>query len=95
MAFLSFQKEFLMLWLLKQWLNIAKFALIVLIKTEHLLVTQIFGLKTEEKSFFVIQIPLTKTIAKTAIWTNFCFWVSPPNYTNWAFMFLMQQSHVQ
>ena len=59
------------------------------------MVTQIFGLKTEEKCFFVIQIPVTKIIKKTAIWTNFCVWVSPPNYTNWAFMFLIQQSHIQ
>ena len=57
--------------------------------------TQIFGLKTEKKYFFVIQIPVTKIIGKSAIWTIFCFWVSPPNYINWAFMFLMQQSHVQ
>ena len=45
--------------------------------------------------FFVIQIAVTKIIGKTAIWTIFCFGVSPANYTNWAFMFLMQQSHVQ
>ena len=59
------------------------------------MVTQIFSLKTKDKCFFVIQIPVTKIIGKTAIWTIFCFGVSPPNYTNWAFMFLMQQSHVQ
>ena len=59
------------------------------------MVTQIFGLKTEEKCFFVIQVQVTKVIGKSAIWTNFSFWVSPPNYTNWEFMFLMQQSRVQ
>ena len=84
-----------MLRFFQQWLSIAKFVLIVLIKTYHLLVTQTFGLKTEEKCFFVIQIPVTKIIGKTAIWTNFCFLVSPSNYTNCTFMFLMQQSHVQ
>ena len=47
------------------------------------MVTQIFGLKTEENCFFVIQIPVTKIIGKTGIWTIFCFWVSPPNYTNY------------
>ena len=59
------------------------------------MVTQIFGLKTKENCFFVIQIPVTKIIAKTAIWTNFCFWVSPRSYINCSFMFLMQQSHVE
>ena len=50
---------------------------------------------TEERCFFVIQIPVTKIIRKTAIWTMFCFWVSPHSYINWVYMFLMQQSHVQ
>ena len=75
--------------------NHCKFFLIVLINTQYFLVIQILDLEKEEKCFFVIQIPVTKVIGKTAIWTNFCFWVSPPNYTNWAFMFLMQQSDVQ
>ena len=44
--------------------------------------TQVFVLKTEEKCFFVIQIKVTKLIGETAIWTNFYFWVSPPNYGN-------------
>ena len=95
MTFLSFQKKFLMLRLFKQWLTIAKFVLIVLINTYQLLVTQILGLKREEKYFFVIRIPVTKIIAKTSIWTFFCFWVSPLNYTNWEFMLLIQQSHAQ
>ena len=43
----------------------------------------------------VIQTPVTKTIGKTAIWTIFCFCVSLSNYTNWVFIFLIQQSHVQ
>ena len=60
-----------------------------------LLAVQIFGLKTEEKCLFVIQIPVTKIVGKTALWTNFLFLVSPPNYTNWTYMFLTQQSHVQ
>ena len=34
------------------------------------MVTQIFGLKTEEKRLFVIHIPVKKIIGKTAIWTN-------------------------
>ena len=34
------------------------------------MVTQIFGLKTEEKCLFVIHIPVKKIIGKTAIWTN-------------------------
>ena len=38
---------------------------------------------------------MAKTIGKTAIWTILYFWVSPPDYTNWEFMFLMQQLHVQ
>ena len=45
--------------------------------------------------FFLIQSPVTKIIGKTAIWTIFCFWVSPPNYTNLEVMFMMQQSHIQ
>ena len=45
--------------------------------------------------FFLIQIPVTKIIGKTAILTVFCFCVSAPSYTNLEFMFLMQQSHVQ
>ena len=59
------------------------------------MVTQIFSLKTEKECFFAINIPVTKIIEKTTTWTIFCFWVSPPHYTNWAFMFLMQQSHAQ
>ena len=59
------------------------------------MITQILGLKTEEKCFFFIQISVKRIIGKTAIWTIFCFWESPPNYTNWGFMFGMQQSHVQ
>ena len=66
-----------------------------MITTKHLFVTWIFGLKLEEKCFFVIQISVTKIIGKTVIWTNFRFWVSLPNYTNLGFMFLTQQSHVQ
>ena len=38
-----------------------------------LLAVQIFGLKTEEKCLFVIQIPVTKIVGKTALWTNFLF----------------------
>ena len=44
--------------------------------------TQIFGLKTKEKCFFIIHIKVTKLIGKTATWTNFYFWVSPRNYAN-------------
>ena len=36
-----------------------------------------------------------KIIGKAAIWSIFSLWVSPPNYTSWEFMFLMQQFHVQ
>ena len=72
-----------------------QFALIVLISTLQLLVFQTLSLKTEEKCYFLIQIPVKKMIRKTAIWTMFCFWVSPPNYTNREFIFLIQQSHVQ
>ena len=95
MTFLSFEKEFLMLQLFKLWLTIAKFPLIVLTNIQHFLFTQILGLKIEEKCFFVIQIPETKVIGKTAAWTIFSFWVSPLNYPNWEVMFLMQQSHEQ
>ena len=84
-----------MLQLLKQYFTIARFASIALIIIKHLLITQIVGLKTEQKCLFKIQTKVTIIIGKTAIWKNFCFWVSPPNYTTWAFMFLMQQSHVQ
>ena len=67
----------------------------VLIDTQHHSITQMLGLKAEEKCFFVIQIPMAKIIGKTAIWAIFRFWVSLPNYTNWSFKFVMQQSHVQ
>ena len=80
-----------MLQLFKGCLTIAKLASIALIKTQHLLITEIFGLTTEQKCVFVIKIKVTKIIGKTAIWTNFCFWVSLPNCVNWASMFLMQQ----
>ena len=93
--FLFISNKFLVLQLFKQWLSIVKIGLVVMITTKHLFVTQIFGLKLEEKCFFVIQISVTKIIGKTVIWTNFRFWVSPPNYTNLGFMFLTQQSHVQ
>ena len=43
----------------------------------------------------MIQIPAAKSIAKTAIWTIFCIWACPPNYANWEFIFLMQESHGQ
>ena len=60
------------------------------------MVIHTLGLKTKEKCFFLIQIPVKKIIRKTAIWAIFFFfWVSPSNYTNWEFIFLMQQSHVQ
>ena len=59
------------------------------------MVSQILDLKTEEKCFFVIQIPVAKFIGKTAIWTILCFWLSAANYTNRESMFLMQKSHVQ
>ena len=59
------------------------------------MITQTFGLKKEKKCFFVIHIPVIKVIEKTVNWINFGFWVSPFYNTNWAFMFLMQQSHVQ
>ena len=84
-----------MLRLFKQWCTIAKFVLIVLINTQQFLVTQILGLKRKEKCFFVIRIPVTKIIGKTSIWTIFCFWVSPLNYTNWEFMLPVQQSQVR
>ena len=51
-------------------------------------------LKTEENFFFVVQTGVTKIIGNS-FWTIICFWVSPPNYTNLEFMFLIQQSHVQ
>ena len=57
--------------------------------------SHIWGFKTEEKYFFDIQIPATKIIEKTAILRILSFCVSPPGYTNWEFMFLMQQPHVQ
>ena len=38
---------------------------------------------------------MTNIIEETAIWKNVCFWESPPIFTNWAFISLMQQSHVQ
>ena len=38
---------------------------------------------------------MVKVSGKTAIWTIFSFLVSPPYYTNWEFMFVMQESHVQ
>ena len=53
---------------------------IVLSNTYHVLITQMLGLKREEKCFFVIQISLNKFIEKTAIWTIFCFWASPLNW---------------
>ena len=34
-------------------------------------------------------------MGKTAIWTIFSFWVTPPGYTNRELMFVMQQPHVQ
>ena len=75
MTFLSCQNKLFMLRLFKQKLTIAKFALINFINADHTLITQILGLKTEEKCFFVIQIPVTKIIGKTAILTIFCFCV--------------------
>ena len=71
-----------------------QFALIILIKTLHLLIIQVLSLKTEEECFFLIQIPVKKKNRKSAIWTTFCFWVSSPEYTNWEFMLLIQQSHI-
>ena len=72
-----------------------KFALIVLANTYHFRVSHYLGLKTEDKCFFDNQIPMAKISGKSAIWTIFSFSVSSPNYTNWEFMFLMQQSHVK
>ena len=37
------------------------------------------GLRTEEKCFFVIQIPVRKVIGKAATWTIMCFSISVPN----------------
>ena len=73
MAFSLFKIEFLMLRFFKKRLIIAVFDLIVLSNAYRVLISQILGLKREEKCFFVIQISLTKIIEKTTIWTIFCF----------------------
>ena len=82
-----------MLRLFRQWLTITKFVLIVPTYTKHLLVSHVLGLKTEAKCFFVNQIPVPKISGKFG--QIFSFSVSPSNYTNWEFMLLMQQYHVQ
>ena len=38
-----------------------------MVNTQHLLIGQVLGLKTEEKCFFVIQITVAKVAEKTAI----------------------------
>ena len=53
-----------MLRLIKWWLTITNFALIVGL---------ILGLRTEKKYFFAIQIPVIKIIGKADTWTTFCF----------------------
>ena len=45
--------------------------------------------------FLTFQIPVTKIIGKTAIWTIVSLWVSPSDHKNWKFMSLMEQPHVQ
>ena len=72
---------------MEKWVNDTNFS----VNEKNLFVSHILGLKTEEKCFFDIQIPVTKIIGKTAIWTILSF---SPDYTNWEFMFLMQQPHV-
>ena len=46
----------------------------MLINTLQILVNQILGLEKENKFFFVILIPVTKIIRKTAIWIIYGFW---------------------
>ena len=94
MFFLSFQKDFLILRLLNQRLIVA---ICLTCFDQHLTPFGYsdFRLKNRREMFLSYSIPVTKIIGKTSIWTIFCFWESPPNYTNWEFMFLMQKYHVQ
>ena len=46
----------------------------MLINTLHILVNQILGLEKEDQLFFVILIPVTNIIEKTAIWIIHGFW---------------------
>ena len=77
-----------MLHLFKQWLTIAKFALIVQTNTSF---GQLYIRFNKRRNVYLI----FRLNGKTAIWTIVSFWVSPPDYTNWEFMFVMQKPRVQ
>ena len=79
MTFLYFQKEVLVLQLFLS--NLPQFFWLKLKPYDY----SDFRLKTEEKVslLFIFQWQKFEKIGKISIWISFCFWVSPPNYTNY------------